>query len=116
MSKNTTSKAAARVKRHNRLRHKVTGSAERPRLAIFRSNTAVYAQLIDDAAGKTLAAVDSRKEKGTGIEKAKTVGTAIAKKAGELKIATVVFDRGGFQYTGAVAALADAARAGGLKF
>ncbi|MCA9367773.1 50S ribosomal protein L18 [Candidatus Kaiserbacteria bacterium] len=116
MTSKSTSKTAMRAKRHNRLRHKVTGSAERPRLAVFRSNTAVYAQLIDDAAGKTLAAVDSRKEKGSGTEKAKAVGTAIAKKAGDLKIATVVFDRGGFQYTGAVAALADAARAGGLKF
>lgn len=106
-----------RVHRHKRLRSKVSGTAERPRLAVFRSNKFIYAQLIDDEAGKTLAAVDSRTEKaGTPMEKAKVVGTAIAKKAGEAKIESVVFDRGGFKYTGIVAALADAARAGGLKF
>lgn len=106
-----------REKRHNRLRHKIAGTAVRPRLAVYRSNTAIYAQLIDDLSGKTLAAADSRKEsKGTLVEKAKAVGTAIAKKAADEKIAEAVFDRGGFQYAGAVAALADAAREGGLKF
>ena len=113
---NTTTKAAQRQQRHKRLRHQVTGTAARPRLAVFRSNTAMYAQLIDDEAAKTIAAVDSRKEKGTGVEKATLVGAAIAKKAAEHKVDTVVFDRGGFQYTGSIAALADAARAGGLKF
>ena len=76
----------------------------------------VYAQLIDDVNGKPLASVDSRKEtKGTPVEKAKVVGTAIAKKAGDAKIKEVVFDRGGFRYQGIVAALADGAREGGLK-
>jgi large subunit ribosomal protein L18 len=86
-------------------------------LAVFRSNLFVYAQLIDDEAGKTLAAVDSRKEgKGTPTEKAQAVGAAIAKKAADQKITEVVFDRGGFRYQGIVAALADAAREGGLRF
>jgi len=77
----------------------------------------VYAQLIDDEAGKTLASADSRKEaKGTGVEKATTVGVAIAKAAGAAKIEEVVFDRGGFQYAGIVKAVAEGARAGGLKF
>ncbi len=110
-------KTSMRAKRHNRLRHSISGTAARPRLAVFRSNTGVYAQLIDDEAGKTLAAADSRKEKkGTGLEKAKVVGAEIAKKAGAAKITEVVFDRGGFKYQGIVAALADAAREGGLKF
>jgi len=110
-------KTEMRTRRHNRLRHKVSGTAERPRLAVFRSNMFVYAQLIDDVAGKTLASADSRKEKsGTAVEKAKIVGAEIAKKAGAAKITEVVFDRGGFRYQGIVAALADAAREGGLKF
>ena len=106
-----------RTKRHNRLRHKVSGTAARPRLAVFRSNKFVYAQIIDDVAGKTLAAVDSRKEsKGTPVEKAKAIGAEIAKKATAAKVTEVVFDRGGFRYQGVVAALADGAREGGLKF
>lgn len=110
-------KTVSRAKRHNRLRHKVTGTAARPRLAVFRSNTAIYAQLIDDENGKTIAAADSRKgAQGSGLEKAKAVGEDIAKQAKAAKIETAVFDRGGFRYMGAVAALADAARAGGLKF
>ena len=116
MTNKSQQKTVSRAMRHNRLRHKVHGTATRPRLAVFKSNTSIYAQLIDDEAGKTLGAADSRKEKGAQLEAAKAVGTAIAKKAGELKITEVVFDRGGFQYTGAVAALADAARAAGLKF
>ena len=112
----SSQKTAARAKRHNRLRHKITGTAARPRLAVFKSNTAVYAQLIDDEAGKTFASADSRKEKGTQLEGAKAVGGAIAKKAAEHKITEVVFDRGGFRYQGIIAALADAAREGGLKF
>ncbi|MEN9920887.1 MAG: hypothetical protein RL538_780 [Candidatus Parcubacteria bacterium] len=105
-----------REMRHKRLRAKIVGTATRPRLAVYRSNTAIYAQLIDDAAAKTLASVDSRKEKGTPIEKAKVVGAAIAKKAAALNLAEVVFDRGGFKYQGGIAALADAAREAGLKF
>lgn len=103
--------------RHKRLRAKIVGTATRPRLAVFRSNSFIYAQLIDDAAGKTIAAADSRKEKaGTGVEKAKAVGAAIAKKAAAAKITEVVFDRGGNRYQGSIAALADAAREAGLKF
>lgn len=109
-------KTMKRAARHKRLRAKVTGTASRPRLSVFRSNQFVYAQLIDDEAGKTLAAVDSRKEKGTKSEAAKTVGAEIAKKAKAAKIEEVVFDRGGFRYQGVVAAVADAAREGGLKF
>ena len=105
-----------RTKRHARLRSKISGTAARPRLAIFKSNKFVYAQLIDDEAAKTIAAADSRKEKGTQLENAKAVGAAIAKKAAAAKITEVVFDRGGFRYQGIVAALADAAREGGLKF
>jgi len=114
--KTTLSKAQSRAKRHNRLRHKIAGTAARPRLAVFRSNKFVYAQLIDDVTGTTTAAADSRNEKGTRLEGAQAVGTAIAKKAADGKITEVVFDRGGFQYMGIVAAVADAARAGGLKF
>lgn len=109
-------KTQMRTQRHKRLRSKISGTATRPRLAVFRSNISVYAQLIDDVAGKTIAAVDSRKEKGTQTEKAKFVGTTIAKKAADAKITEVVFDRGGFKYQGIVAELADAAREGGLKF
>ncbi|MEM9336441.1 MAG: 50S ribosomal protein L18 [Patescibacteria group bacterium] len=113
----TAQKTVKRTVRHNRIRAKVTGTAERPRLAIFRSNKFIYAQLIDDVAGKTLAAADSRSEKkGTAVEKAKVVGAAVAKKATAAKIEEAVFDRGGFKYQGAIAALADAAREGGLKF
>lgn len=110
-------KTEMRAKRHNRLRYSVSGTAARPRLAVFRSNKFVYAQLIDDKTGKTLACADSRKEKkGTAVEKAKVVGAEIAKKAETAKITEVVFDRGGFRYQGIVAALAEAAREGGLKF
>jgi large subunit ribosomal protein L18 len=115
--KTTLSKTQSRAKRHARLRHKITGTATRPRLAVFRSNKFVYAQLIDDEAQQTLAAVDSRAMKAdTGMDRAKEVGAAIATKATAANITEVVFDRGGFQYTGIVAAVADAARAGGLKF
>ncbi|MEK7639319.1 MAG: 50S ribosomal protein L18 [Patescibacteria group bacterium] len=110
-------KTHKRAVRHKRLRAKVVGTAARPRLAVFKSNQYVYVQLIDDEAQKTIAAADSRAEKsGTPLEKAKAVGGAIAKKAHTAKITEVVFDRGGFRYQGIVAALADAAREGGLKF
>jgi len=109
-------KTVSRAKRHHRLRHNVSGTATRPRLAVFRSNKFVYAQLIDDEAGKTIAAADSRKETGSRLESAKAVGNTIAKKAADAKITEVVFDRGGFRYMGIIAAVADAAREGGLKF
>ncbi|MEZ4104043.1 MAG: 50S ribosomal protein L18 [Candidatus Paceibacterota bacterium] len=113
----TQYKNAKRVSRHNRLRAKVSGTKERPRLAVFRSNQAIYAQLIDDTIGKTLAASDSRKVKGkTLTEKSVEVGTDIAKKAKALGVEKIVFDRGGFSYQGTVASLADAARKEGLVF
>jgi large subunit ribosomal protein L18 len=113
----TQYKNEKRVVRHNRIRARVIGTPERPRLAVFRSNRYVYAQVIDDTAGKTLLAVDSRTDKkGTPVERAVVVGTEVAKKAKAAGITKVVFDRGGFRYQGIVAALADSARAGGLEF
>lgn len=113
----TQQKNARRVSRHARIRAKVSGTAARPRLAVFRSNRYVYAQLINDDANTTLASVDSRQVTGgTTKERAVTVGKEIAKKAAALKIDSIVFDRGGFPYQGMVAALADGAREGGLKF
>jgi large subunit ribosomal protein L18 len=107
-----------RIRRHARVRKRVTGSAERPRLAVFRSNRHIYAQLIDDATGRTLASAGSRTAPGDGDKSAaaKRVGTDLAAKAKAAGITTVVFDRGGFQYHGRVKALADAAREGGLDF
>ncbi len=109
-------KQAKRAGRHARIRAKVTGTAERPRLAVFKSNNFVYAQLIDDTKGVTVAASDSRTHKGTRGEGAVVVGADIATKAKAAGITTVVFDRGGFRYQGVIAALADSARAGGLAF
>jgi len=105
------------MRRHNRIRAKVSGTAAIPRLAIFRSARYVTAQLIDDTKGLTLvAATDVKVTKGSKVERAKTVGLTIAKLAKEKKIDKVVFDRGGFLYAGRVKALADAAREGGLVF
>lgn len=109
-------KVEKRAGRHARIRAKVSGTAVRPRLAVYKSNTAIYAQLINDESGVTLGAADSRKVKGTTSVGAVTVGTAIAEQAKKAGITAVVFDRGGFKYQGIVAALADAARAGGLQF
>lgn len=107
-----------RIRRHSRVRSKVEGSTDRPRLAIFRAHQHIYAQLIDDATGKTLAEASDKalKTKGNKTEKAAQVGSAIAKKAESLSIKSVVFDRGGFKYHGRIKALADAAREAGLKF
>lgn len=106
-----------RTKRHARIRARVSGTATKPRLAVYRSNRYVYAQLIDDVNAVTLAAADSRNETETGmVAQATAVGAAIAKKAQEMKIEKVVFDRGGFRYHGIVKALADGARNGGLVF
>ncbi len=111
-------KIAKRVRRHRRVRAKVSGSAKRPRLAVYRANQHIYAQLIDDAAGKTLAQASSVtiKSKAKKSDKSVEVGTAIAKAAQALNISEVVFDRGGYKYHGRVKALAEAARAAGLKF
>jgi len=113
----TQYKQTKRVSRHNRIRAKVSGTALRPRLAIFRSNRFVYAQLINDETGTTLAAVDTRTQKGATLtERSVAVGTLIAEKAKAAGVTEVVFDRGGFRYQGNIAALADAARSGGLVF
>lgn len=110
----------ARRRRHERVRKNVHGSAERPRLAVFRSNRFIYAQVVDDDSGRTLAAASSqekklRKETLT-TETAAKVGKLVAARASDAGIEAVVFDRGGFPYHGRVKALADAAREGGLKF
>jgi large subunit ribosomal protein L18 len=104
-----------------RIRKKVVGSAQKPRLSVYRSNNDIYVQLIDDNDGKTLAAASSRDkdisaQKGTKIEKSKLVGAAIARKATELGIKDCTFDRGGNLYHGRVKSVADGAREGGLKF
>jgi len=105
-----------RALRKNRVRAKVSGTAERPRLTVTISNLHVSAQLIDDVAGKTLAATVGTKAKGTMSEKCAAIGTEIAKKAKKSKISAVVFDRNGRQYAGRLKALADAARQEGLEF
>jgi large subunit ribosomal protein L18 len=114
-----TTKPAKRLKRRRRVRAKVRGTAERPRLSIFRSNRGMFAQLVDDTNGRTLAAVSwteaDFKNLGS-MEQAKAVGEAIAKRAKDAGIETAVFDRGGYQYHGRVAALAEGAREGGLAF
>jgi len=114
---------AVRGRIRQRIRKKVSGSPERPRLAVYRSQTHIYAQVIDDDAGRTLCAASSldkslRKDGGLGanVAAATAVGKLLATRAREKGIATVVFDRGGFRYHGRVKALADAAREGGLKF
>jgi large subunit ribosomal protein L18 len=109
-------KREARERRHHRVRKKVRGEAERPRLAVFRSNRHIYAQLIDDRSARTLAAAsDAEVSGGDPTERAKAVGTLLATRAKDAGIATVVFDRGGFRYHGRVAALAEGAREGGLE-
>jgi large subunit ribosomal protein L18 len=109
-------KQAKRAGRHARIRAKITGTAERPRLAVYKSNRFVYVQLIDDQKSITLAASDSRTFKGTMTEGAIAVGADIAKKANAKGVTTIVFDRGGFKYQGLIAALADSARGAGLTF
>lgn len=107
-------------RRHMRVRNKVEGTAAKPRLFVFRSLRHIYAQLVDDIAGRTLAMVTSNcksfTKDGGNIEGAKEIGTLIAKAAQEKSVTEVVFDRGGYKYHGRVKALADAARAAGLKF
>lgn len=117
------SRTEVRVKKHNRMRHHLAGTAQRPRLAVFRSNSHIYAQIIDDTVGNTLVAASTvEKEIKAGLEKtndmaaATAVGTAIAKKALDKGITEVVFDRGGFIYQGKIKALAEAAREAGLQF
>jgi large subunit ribosomal protein L18 len=114
-------KVIKRQKIKYRIRKKVSGTSQRPRLAVFRSNADIYVQLIDDVNGATLASASSRDkdikaQKGTKSEKSKLVGAAIARKAAELSLTEVVFDRGGNLYHGRVKAVADGAREGGLQF
>ena len=117
------SRQEVRVKKHMKIRNRFSGTAERPRLAVFRSNNHMYAQIIDDTVGKTLVAastlekdVKAELKKTNDVEAAAYLGTVVAKRALEKGIKTVVFDRGGFVYTGKIAALADAAREAGLEF
>ena len=111
------SKVQRRERRHKRVRAKVRGTSARPRLSVFRSNTRVVAQIIDDERGITLAAVSSSTEKAkTPRERAEKAAVALAKQATLKKVTAVVFDRGGFQYLGTIKAFADAARAAGLQF
>jgi len=114
------STSQARVRRHKRVRGKVSGTAERPRLAVFRSNKGIYASVVDDGAGKTVASATwmqlPKSFKGNKIEQAAEVGKLVADKAKKAGIETVVFDRGGYLYHGRVKALADGAREGGLEF
>lgn len=111
------SKKEQRIRRHRRIRAKVAGTAERPRLAIFKSLSYINAQIIDDTKGITLVAVSDKSEKGkTKTERARVAGATLAKVAKEKGVTAVVFDRGGFIYTGRVEALAEGARAGGLIF
>lgn len=111
----------ARIRRHTRIRKKVAGTPERPRLAVFRSTQHIYAQVIDDRAGRTLAQASDieaslRDGSNTKTERAREVGALLARRAREAGLEDVVFDRGGFAYAGRVKALADAARAEGLVF
>ena len=117
------SRQKVRVKKHRRIRNHLSGTAQRPRLAVFRSNNHMYAQIIDDTVGNTLVsastlekAVKAEIEKTNNVDAAAYLGTVIAKRALEKGITTVVFDRGGFIYQGKIAALADAAREAGLQF
>jgi large subunit ribosomal protein L18 len=114
-------KATRRQRIHYGIRKKISGTGEKPRLSVFRSNTDIYAQLIDDVAGKTLASASSRDkdiaaQKGNKSEKSKLVGQVIARKAVELGLKKVVFDRSGYLYHGRVKNLADGAREQGLEF
>ena len=120
---NKKSRTEVRLKKHRRVRNRLSGTTERPRLAVFRSNNHMYAQIIDDTVGNTLVAastvekeVKAELEKTNNVEAAAYLGKVIAKRAIEKGIDTVVFDRGGFIYHGKVQALAEAAREAGLKF
>lgn len=111
-------KREARLRRHRRVRRRVVGTPERPRLAVFRSNRHIYAQLIDDVAGRTVAAATSMALPGEGAKRddARRVGAELARRAKQAGVSAAVFDRGGYQYHGRVQTLAEAAREGGLDF
>ena len=115
----STSVREARLRRHRRVRGKVSGTADRPRLVVFRSNKGIFAQLVDDEAGRTLASASwlgQRSFKGTKTEQAAAVGKTLAAEAKKAGVESCVFDRGGYLYHGRVKALADGAREGGLQF
>jgi large subunit ribosomal protein L18 len=119
--KKTKTSRAARIRRHERVRKTVSGTEAKPRLAVYRSLTHIYAQVIDDSKGRTLAAASDveaalKETKGNKTARAKAVGTALAKKATDAGVTAVVFDRGGNKFHGRVKALAEGAREGGLKF
>ena len=113
----TATKKDNRARRHNRIRARVSGTKECPRLCVFRSNKYLYAQLVDDEKGTTLSAIDTKKMKGKTLrERATEAGEALAAEAKKNKIEKVVFDRGGFLFTGSIKDFAEGARKGGLKF
>jgi large subunit ribosomal protein L18 len=112
----TMTKLQSRTRRHARIRAKITGTAERPRLAVFKSNRFISAQVIDDSAGRTVVSAHGREFPGSLGAQAKAVGKAIAERAKKEGISSVVFDRGGYQYAAQIKGLADAAREGGLTF
>ncbi|MGY6502753.1 MAG: 50S ribosomal protein L18 [Acidimicrobiales bacterium] len=121
MSDSAKQKREARIRRHRRVRKKVLGTAERPRLAVYRSNRHITAQVIDDRAGRTIASAstleaDLRSGATSNVEAATQIGTLVAERAKAAGVEQVVFDRGGFMYHGRIAALADAARDAGLEF
>ena len=121
MSSQSRVRRVGRIRRHNRVRRRIRGTADRPRLAVFRSNRHISAQVIDDIAGVTLASASTVEPSlRTGVtsnkDAAATVGQLVAERAKAAGVSTVVFDRGGFRYHGRVAALADAAREAGLEF
>ncbi len=120
---NKKSRAEVRIKKHKRIRNRFSGTAQRPRLSVFRSNHHMYAQIIDDTVGNTLVSastlekdIKAELEKTNNVDAAAHLGTVIGKRAIEKGITEVVFDRGGFLYHGKIAALAEAAREAGLKF
>ena len=117
---NKQAKNESRLIRHARVRRKISGTPERPRLSVYKSLKGIYAQIIDDVNGKTLVAASTLdkevKTKASNVEAAKEVGELVAKRAAKAGIKTIVFDRGGYQYHGKVKALAEAAREGGLEF
>ena len=117
---NRPNTAAARAKRHQRVRGRISGTAERPRLCVFRSKSNIYAQIIDDVAGNTLVSASTVEKgfegKGGNCDAAKKIGAVVAERALQKGIEEVVFDRGGYIYHGRVKALAEGAREGGLKF
>ena len=117
--KKTEKKTTLRIRRHGRVRSQVTGTAERPRLAVYKSNRYLHAQIIDDSVGRTLASGSTKESATKSAKKSEDaiwLGGEVAKRAKEAHITKVVFDRGGFRYIGRVAAFADAVRAGGLEF